>query len=76
MYPLQCRLLKRPEVEKKGQQTKALSTYILIFVGESPHCYRLTALDAPSFNHQFDRGGNESILIGLGTVLGVGLLRI
>jgi len=35
---------------------------------------RLTGLDAPSFNHQFDRGENESILIGLKAALGLGLL--
>ena len=33
-----------------------------------------TGLDAPSFNHQFDRGENESILNGLEPALGVGLL--
>ena len=36
----------------------------------------LTGLDAPSFNHQFNRDDNESILIGLGPVLGLGLLGV
>ncbi len=38
------------------------------------HRYRLTGLDAPSFNHQFVVGENESILNGLEPALGVGLL--
>ena len=37
---------------------------------------RLTGLIAPSFNLQFDRGENESILNGLRAVLGVGLLGV
>ncbi len=36
----------------------------------------LTGLDAPSFNHQFDRGENESILIWLRPALGLGLLGV
>ncbi len=40
------------------------------------HRSKLTGLDAPSFNHQFVVGENESILIGLRPALGLGLLRI
>ena len=40
------------------------------------HRSMLTGLDTPSFNHQFDRGENESILIGLRTALGVRLLGV
>ena len=39
------------------------------------HRSKLAGLDAPSFNHQFDIGENESILIWLEPVLGLGLLR-
>ena len=38
------------------------------------HRSRLAGLDAPSFNPQFDRDENESILNGLGPALGLGLL--
>ncbi len=40
------------------------------------HGSRLAGLDAPSFNPQFDRDENESILNGLETALGLGLLGI
>ncbi len=37
---------------------------------------RLTGLDAPLYNTQFIISENESILIGLGPALGLGLLDI
>jgi len=40
------------------------------------HRSKLAGLDAPSFNPQFDRDENESILIALRTALGMGLLGI
>ena len=40
------------------------------------HRFKLTSLDDPSFNLQFDRGENESILIGLEPVLGLDLLGV
>ncbi len=40
------------------------------------HRSRLAGIDAPSFNPQFDRGENESILNGLEPALGLGLLGV
>ncbi len=48
----------------------------LVGGSESLRRSRLTGLDAPSFNHQFDRGENGSILDKLGPALGVGVLGI
>ncbi len=54
-----------------------MSRSIAIYIGKgSLRRSKLTGLDAPSFNHYFDRGENESILIVLRAALGLGLLGV
>ena len=63
--------------EPPGESIRLMSSSIAIYIGKgSLRRCMLTGLDAPLYNHQFDRGENESMLNGLDPVPGLGLRAV